>query len=119
MKIVKTLSIIFLSALLASVFYVHAEPATPSIEALLNEMAEKPEHHQAISTYYRTLAADARAEAEKHKTMQSTYRHSHSKLKGQGAGRAMADHCERLTQLQLSVAEEYEALAELHEKEAQ
>lgn len=44
-------------------------------------MADKPENHLAIAAYYRTLAGDALAEAEKHKAMRNTYRHDHQKFK--------------------------------------
>lgn len=118
MKTLKASWIILLGAILAMSIPVYAQPEEAPIVKLLNEMTEKPEHHLAIAVYYRTLASEARTEVEKHEAMKNTYRHSHAKMKGPGAGQSMSRHCERLIQLHQSAAEEYEALAALHETEA-
>jgi len=119
MKILKASWIILLGAVLAMSLPVYAQPEEEPIIKLLHEMAEKPEHHLAIAAYYRTLASEAREEVEKHEAMKNTYRHGHERIKRPGAGQAMSRHCERLIQLHQSAAEEYEALAVLHEAEAE
>ncbi len=64
------------------------------------------------------MAENARLEAEKHEKMRNTYKHSHAKLKGQPASKTADRHCNRLIELNRSLAKEYDALAELHESEA-
>lgn len=108
----------FIAAVLAAPFQAHAQTEEAPIIELLNSMADKPEQHQAIAAYYRKMASKARAEVSFHENMKGTYRHSHARLKGQPAGRATEKHCNRMIDLQQSMAEEYEALAELHENTA-
>ncbi|MAC33768.1 hypothetical protein [Parahaliea mediterranea] len=104
------------AATLAAPFQLHAQATDEApIMELLDTMAEKPEQHQAIADYYRKMAAEARNEASLHEKMKGTYRHSHAKFKGQPAGQATERHCKRVVELQQSMAEEYDALAELHE----
>tara|TARA_R110002110_G_scaffold412440_1_gene638399 strand:+ start:14026 stop:14394 length:369 start_codon:yes stop_codon:yes gene_type:complete len=120
MKTFKATWIILLGAILAMSIPVYAQPEEAPFVKLLNEMTEKPEHHLAIAVYYRTLASEARAEVEKHEAMTNTYRHDHQRFKaGRGTGQSMSKHCDRLIQLYQSTAEEYEALAALHEAEAE
>jgi hypothetical protein len=90
---------------------------TPILE-LLNNMADKPEDHKAIADYYRKMAAQAKEEAGLHEKMKVKYNHDHGKMKGMAASGNTKKHCERIIKLQQSVAEEYEALAKLHEKSA-
>lgn len=120
MKSVKVSWVIMLCAMFAVAVPVHAQqPAEEPIVKLLNDIADKPENHLAIAAYYRTLAGEALAEAEKHKAMRNTYRHNHQKFKtGVGTGQSMARHCDRLIKLQEETATEYEDLAKLHEAEA-
>lgn len=120
MKPIKASWVILLCAMFAVAVPVYAQqPTEEPIVKLLNDMADKPENHLAIAAYYRTLAGDALAEAEKHKAMRNTYRHDHQKFKsGAATGQSMARHCDRLTKLQEETAAEYEALAKLHEAEA-
>ena len=119
MRTLKASWIIVLGAILALSIPVHAQPEEAPIVKLINEMSEKPEHHLAIATYYRALASEARKEVEKHEAMRNSYRHDHQRFKtGRGAGQSMSRHCDRLIQLYQSTAEEYEALAVLHETEA-
>lgn len=114
----KHLSIILLSAVFAIAAPVFAQPADEPLMKLLNDMADKPQNHLAIATYYRTLAAEARTEVEKHKAMNTRY-HNHAEFKGgPSTGQAMARHCKRIIDLQQATADEYEQLAKLHETEA-
>ena len=118
MKQFSAARIIFLGAVLTVTAHLQAQPAEAPIIQLINEMADKPENHQSISTYYKTKAAEARAEAEMHKTMKSTYKHDHAQFKGMPAAQSTDAHCDRLMELSLAEAEEYEALAALHDAEA-
>jgi len=95
-----------------------AQVAEAPIMELLNSMADKPEDHRAIADYYRKMADKAREQASLHEKMKDKYRHSHAQMKGMAAGTATQKHCDRVIKLQQSVAEEYDALAELHEKSA-
>jgi len=110
---------VLVAALFVATSPVHAQPVEEPIVKLLNDMSEKPEHHLAIATYYRTLAAEALTEVEKHGAMRNTYRHDHHRLKtGMPARRSMKRHCDRLIKLHRETAREYEELAKLHEAEA-
>jgi hypothetical protein len=89
------------------------------IVALIGAIAEKPENHQAIAAYYRTVAAEARADVTKHEAMRVKYRHFHPNFKSGGdSNAAMSRHCEKLIKNFQSTAEEYDSLAKLHEAEA-
>lgn len=91
----------------------------PPIITPLNEMSEKPEHHAAIAVYYRTVAAEARAEAQKHEAMRSTYRRGHQRFgTGRSGRQSMTRQCDRLIELHQEAASEDEALALLHDEEA-
>ena len=119
MKPMKTPWMVLVAALFVFVAPVHAQPAEEPIVKLLNEMSEKPEHHLAIAVYYRTLAAEALTEAQKHEAMRGTYRHDHQRFRsGAPARQSMTRHCDRLIELHRETAKEYEELAKLHEAEA-
>lgn len=120
MKPMKTPWMVLVAALFVVAVPVHAQPAEEPIVKLLNEMSEKPEHHLAIAGYYRTLAAEALTDVQKHEAMRNTYRrHDHRRLKtGMPARRSMKRHCDRLIELHQETAREYEELAKLHEAEA-
>lgn len=120
MKFTKLIcTIVGVVALVVS-FQSHAQMQTAEapIMELLNRMADKPEDHLAIADYYKKMAIKAREEAGLHEKMKQTYQHSHAKMKGQAMGNTMKKHCERVIELQQSAAEEYEALADLHEQAA-
>lgn|GEM_PF-762145 len=93
------------------------QPAEEPIMELLDSMADKPEDHKAIADYYRKKAGEAREEASLHEKMKDKYR-PHAQMKGMAAGKSTQKQSERVIKLQQSVAEEYDALAELHEKSA-
>jgi hypothetical protein len=81
-----------------------------SVEELVVEMADTPADHASVAAFYRAKAADARATAQRHKSMARAY----------GGGKLntriqMRGHCDRLTEQNEAIAAEYEALAKLHE----
>lgn len=120
MKFSKLFFTLIVAVALAVSFQTQAQtqPAEEPIMELLNRMADNPEEHRAIADYYRKMASKAREEADLHEQMKGKYQHSHAQMKGTAAGKATQKHCERVIKLQGSVAEEYDALAELHEKSA-
>lgn len=107
---------ILLPALLLNVAIaqpINAEGTVAPIEKLVSELAEKPEHHKAISNYYTEKAAAARAEAAEHQKMASMrIGHSKSAMTQQN----WESHCKSLSSSLESVAKEYDALAKLHEE---
>jgi len=119
MKSLNVISALLLAVAMTTSFQLHAQTDETPIMELLSNMADKPEQHQAIADYYRKMADEARAEASLHKQMKDTYRHSHAKLKGLPAGHATEKHCMQIAAMQQSMAEEYDALAELHANAAQ
>jgi hypothetical protein len=124
MKTVKVACVIMFLTLVAATAAASAQAsaqqgAQAPIVKLLNEIADSPEQHLAVATYYRTLASDALAEAEKHRAMRDAYRHNHQRFKtGAAAGQSLQQHCNRLIELHEAAAREYEELAMLHEIEA-
>lgn len=110
----KTLWIIMLSGFLAIAIPATAQPDHTAVLKLVEEIAEAPEHHEAIAEYYQSMADNAKSEAEKHEKMQNAYKHSHAKMKGRPVTTSADKHCKRLVELNQSLAKEYEALAELH-----
>lgn len=84
------------------------------LEQILAETATTPAQHQALAKYYRAKAADAKSEAERHRTMAKNY--------SAGASMPMAkqrsEHCGKLASLADSEAAEYEKLATTHETQA-
>tara|TARA_R110001583_G_scaffold2388_7_gene17371 strand:- start:1320 stop:1682 length:363 start_codon:yes stop_codon:yes gene_type:complete len=118
MKPINIISALLLAVIVVAPFQLHAQTDETPIMELLNNMADKPEHHQAIADYYRKMASEARDQAGLHEKMRRTYRHSHAKFKGQSAGQATKQHGKRVIDMQQSIAAEYDALAELHENAA-
>jgi hypothetical protein len=119
MTLIKTAWMSMAAALLVFAAPLQAQPTEEPIVRLLHEMSEKPEHHLAIAVYYRTLAAEALKEVEKHEAMRDTYRHDHQRYRtGRATRQSMTGHCDRLIELHREAASEYEELAKLHEAEA-
>ena len=118
MKTFQVCRIIAIGVMLTGAVSVSAQAAEDPIIALINSMADRPENHQAIATYYETKAEEAREEAAMHEAMKKTYRHDHLQMKGQPASGMTDAHCDRLIELSLASAEEYEAFAALHAAEA-
>jgi hypothetical protein len=82
-----------------------------SLEELVVEMADTPADHAAVAAHFRAKAANARAAAQRHKSMAKAY----------GGGKLstriqMRGHCDRLADENEAIAVEYEALAKLHEE---
>lgn len=110
MKIYSILSALALSTAMA--LPAVAETAVTPIEKLVSELAEKPEHHAAIASYYKEKAATARTEAAEHKKMGSmAIGHSKSGMTQQN----MRGHCEKISASLESLAKQYDELAKLHE----
>ncbi len=84
-----------------------------ALEAILAETATTPAQHQALAKYYRAKAADAKAEAETHRSMVKSY----SGVRISDA-KARAEHCDKLASLGDQQAAEYEKLAASHEAQA-
>lgn len=90
-----------------------AASANKSLEALLVEFADTPAQHQALASYYRGKAAEARSGAANHRSMAKHY----------AAGKlferdAMRSHCEALAKKSEDAAADFEGLAAAHEAEA-
>jgi hypothetical protein len=86
---------------------------THSLEQLVVEMAQTPEQHAALAKHYRAKAEEARTEARSHEAMG----------RGYGGGKIaerqqMQGHCKKLSESFTAVANEYDALAKLHEAQA-
>lgn len=114
MKKYSIISALALSAIFA--LPVAAETAVTPIEKLVSELAEKPEHHAAIASYYKEKAATARAEAAEHKKMGSmAIGHSKSGMTQQN----MRGHCEKISASLDALAKEYDELAKFHTDAAQ
>ncbi len=115
MRKLSVLSAFILSAsLLASPAVVLAADAgaTP-IEKLVSELAEKPEHHQAIAQYYKDKAEAAKKELAQHQQMRKSYMVGYGK--NQFASDGMRKHCDNLVKLHESLVKEYEAMAAEHD----
>lgn len=94
---------------------VQANSATPPVEKLIAELAEKPANHKVLAQYYRDQAAAVTKDLAKHKNMRDNYDHYN---KSTGPGNAIRMHCDRLIGNLESTKTEYEAMAELHAAEA-
>ena len=84
-----------------------------SLEQVLIESASTPKDHQALAKYYAAKAADARKEAESHRSMAKSY----GGVKGSQLA-MMKDHCEKLAALSDDQAKEFDAMAAAHEAAA-
>ena len=84
------------------------------LEQILAETASTPAQHQALAKYYRAKAADAKAEAESHRTMAKNY----SAGVSMPLAKQRAEHCGKLAKLADDQAAEYEKLAASHESQA-
>ena len=90
-----------------------AEEGGETLEQLVVEMAQTPEQHAALARHFRAKAADARAEMQRHERMGSSY--SGGKLAGR---QHMKRHCQDISEKYKALADDYEALAKLHDTEA-
>ena len=84
-----------------------------SLEQLVVEMAHTRAQHEALAKHYRAKAEEARAEARSHEAMGRGY------SGGKVADRLqMQNHCKKISGQFLAMADEYEALAKLHDADA-
>jgi len=92
-----------------------------SLEAAVVESATTPAEHAALAVHFRAKAADARAQAAQHDAMAGAY-------VPPGGGKTtwgtiqqrqkMADHCKRISQQSKAIAQDFDALAALHDEQA-
>jgi len=83
------------------------------LEQILAETATTPAQHQALARYYHAKAADAKADADTHRSMLRSYSGTSVPL-----ARQRAEHCNKLASLADAQAAEYEKLAASHETQA-
>jgi hypothetical protein len=83
--------------------------SSDSLVQVLIESASTPKEHQALANYYTGKAAEARKEAEGHRSMAKAY----GGAKGSQLA-TMKDHCEKLATLSDAEAKEFDAMAEAH-----
>ena len=84
-----------------------------ALEQILVETATTPAQHKALAKYYRSKAADAKAQADYHRSMMKSY--SGGKL---ADTKRQAEHCNKLASLSDDQAAEYEKLAASHDEQA-
>lgn len=83
-----------------------------SLEQVVAEMADTPQQHAALAEHYRAKADEAQSEMRRHKQMAGMYN------RGKATQRQrMKRHCEKISEQQAALAQEYKALAKLHEDE--
>ncbi len=116
MKRFNLVSTVLMTTMLTLPAITLAEVNQEPIERLIEELADKPEHHKAIVQYYRDKAAEARKEMEHHRKMKNSYVSFNPKNPGNPV--AMQAHCEKLASTYEAAAKEYEMLAAEHEKMA-
>jgi len=87
-----------------------AQKESHSMEQMISEMADTPADHAALAKHYRAKAVDARAEAAQHEKMGRTYNSGKDMQRLQ-----MKKHCDKITADLTSMANEYDALAKLHD----
>lgn len=117
MKMFNVLCGLLLSAVVSLPIYVQAATETKesSIEQLVSELAEKPEHHKALAQYYKEKSDEAKKELDQHQAMKKAYFGS-SKMPG--TVNAMQSHCEQLIKSDELAIKAYNAMAAEHEKAA-
>ena len=92
-----------------------------SLEAAVVESATTSAEHAALTAHFRAKAADARREARQHDTMAGAYGPPGSGKTTWGTiqrRQKMADHCKRLSQHNNAIAQDFDALAALHDEQA-
>jgi hypothetical protein len=87
--------------------------ADSSLEALIPQLVTTPEGHKAVANYYRGKAADATAEANRHREMAKNYAESNYTRK-----KMMEEHCGRLVSEYDALAKQYQDMANEHEEMA-
>lgn len=79
------------------------------LEEVLIESASTPAQHKALANYFRGKAAEARQEAERHRSMAKTYAGTKSTMAG-----SQKEHCDKLAESYDAQAKQYDELAALH-----
>lgn len=82
-----------------------------SLEQLVAEMAESPAQHASLADYYRHKAEGARDQAAIHVKMARSYEGGRFTARNK-----MKDHCRAIAKNNEAMAEQYEAMALLHEE---
>ena len=90
----------------------NARATDSKLEELAVQLADSPEEHAAVASYFRSKAKDATEEAEAHRVMAKHY--TGGKLKDK---ETMADHCAKMAANYEELAKQYEQLAAEHEKQ--
>ena len=92
-----------------------------SLEAAVVESATTSAEHTALAAHFRGKAAGARAEASQHDAMARAYAPPGGGKTTWGTiqqRQKMADHCKRLSQQNAAMAQDFDALAQLHDEQA-
>jgi len=79
---------------------------------VLVDSASTPAQHQALASYFRAKAADAKALADLHMSMSRSYSGKPGEL------RNMNKHCDQIVKLNRDLAAQYESLAKAEEAAA-
>ncbi|MDR7089765.1 MULTISPECIES: hypothetical protein [Cellvibrio] len=101
------------TALLLPAFAIAADTHSTPIEKLISEIADKPEQHHAIASYYKDKITEAKKDLAMHTKMRKAYEVGY--VKNQDAMAGMRKHCDKLISNAESNIKEYEALAAEHE----
>ena len=96
-------------ALLVGPFAPIAAAGDASLEQVLVESASTPQAHAALANYYAGKAAEARKQAEYHRSMGKKY----GGVKGVEIA-MMKDHCAKLATLYDDQAKEFDMMASMH-----
>jgi len=89
-----------------------AESGSDPLEEHAIAAAQTPGDHEALAAHYRAMAAEARVDSARHRSMGRAYGG------GKQGTRTANFHCKRISAHFASIAMEYEELAKLHEAEA-
>ena len=110
-----TRGLVFVAALITGVVALgntaRADTVTDDNAMAMMESAKTPADFEALATYYKGKASQAKAAAQRHKSMQAAI--------GQGAGKPPYNwtaHCRRLIRLSQDQAADYTAMAAAYEK---
>jgi len=116
MKRIPLISALVMTTVLSLPTITLAEVSQTPIERLVEELANKPEHHAAIARYYQEKALEAQKELEHHRAMKKAYSTGSFNPKNPVNTRSMEAHCDRLISHYEAAVKEYEQLAAEHQK---